>query len=425
MIRASAAIKTVIPVGVIVLLLAASTTDGHGLNGPSATVTITSVSGDAGHAFVYAQVNESTVAYPAPTGTGHQSPFYSEWVAQPIATASCPWIWAVYVFDRATNVQINALPPTAPQPNFGTTTIVCASPSTTPVDQPPQADASARLDLDLQVAVSPAVSTAGSASVVSAVISSALTEDLDLYLSMAIEDWAVTTWTLDFGDGQSRTLNGPIGTAIQLSHTYQLPGRYDARAVAFISGHAQAAAYDRYGRVHLLRRPFSVEVSNHALASAGPRPSRRYLPPQAVVGVVPYLGPATDDGGGPAFRHIEVLRGALTTLSIHLLMVREGIVLVDGIPRGFGQSRLTGWRFDGAPSDAPPGSGTLPNRKHGAGEVMQMQWNSPDRIVGGQPQDYGIPITLYVETRFPDGHLASYVIASSFSVSVDFAAQSG
>jgi len=424
-IRASAAAKTVITVGVSLLLLATGTTAGHGVNGPSATVTITSVSGDAGHAFVYAQVSQSTVVYPAPTGTGHQSPFYSEWVAQSVATASCPWIWAVYVFDRATNVQINALPPTAPQPNFGTTTIVCASPSTTPVDQPPQADANARLDLDLRVAVSPPVSTAGSASVVSAVISSALSEDLNLYLSMAIVDWSVTTWTLDFGDGQKGTLNGPIGTSIQLSHTYQAPGRYDARAVAFISGHAQAAAYDRYGRVHLLRRPFSVEVGNHALASAGPRPSRRYLPPQAVIGVVPYLGPATDDGAGPAFRRIEVLRGALTTLSIHLLVVREGIVVVDGIPRGRGQSRLTGWRFDGAPSDAPPGSGTLPHLKHAAGDVMHMQWNSPDRIVGGQPLDYAIPVTLYVETRFPDGHLGSYVIASSFTVSVDFAAQSG
>jgi len=56
---------------------------------------------------------------------------------------------------------------------------------------------------------------------------------------------------------------------------------------------------------------------------------------------------------------------------------------------------------------------------------MRMQWNSPDLIVGGQPQDYAVPVTVNVETRFPDGHVASYVIASSFSVAVDFAAQSG
>ncbi len=394
-------LKTVVPTGLSVLLLAIGTADGRGLNGASATVSITTESGYAGHAFVYAQVSQSTVAYPAPTGTGHQSPYFSEWVPQPLATTSCQWIWAVYVFDRATNVQINAPPPTAPQPNFGTTTTVCASPTTTPVEQAPVPDANARLDLDLQVSVSPAIATAGSASLVSAVLSSALTQDLNLYLSMA------------------------NGTAIQVSHTYQSPGRYDARTVAFISGHAQAAAYDRYGTVHLLRRPFSVAIGNHALATAGPRPLRRYVPPQAVVGVVPYLGAVSGNDAGPAFRHIEVLRGALTTLSLHLLINREGLLVVDGVSRGFGQSRLTGWRFDGGPSDAPAGTGTVPHRAHGSGEVMLLQWNNPDRIVGGQRLDYIVPVTLFVETRFPDGHLASYVIASSFSVSVDYAAQSG
>ncbi len=425
MIRASIMIKAVIALGLSLVVLATARTDGQGLSGTTTTVSITAVSGYAGHAFVYAQVSDSISAYPAPTGTGHQSPYYAEWVAQPVSTSSCPWIWAVYVFERATNIQINAPPPNAPSPNFGTTTIICASPTSTPVDQPPEASAAARLDLDLQVAVSPAVSTAGSTSAISAVLSSALTRDLNLYLSMAIEDWSVTTWTVDFGDGQGRTLNAPVGSSVQLSHIYQSPGRYDARAVAFISGHAQAAVYDRYGRVHLLRRPFSVEVGNHALATAGLRPSRAYLPPWAVVGVVPYLGQTRIDSSPTGFRRIEVLRGALTTLSVHLMINREGLVLVDGVPRGFGRSRLTGWRFEGAPSDAPPDSGTLPYRTHGASELMQLQWNTPDRIVSGRILDYAVPVTLYVETRFPDGHVALYVIPSTFSVSVDFAAQSG
>jgi hypothetical protein len=424
-IRSSIVVKAVLALGLSLIVLATATTDGHGLTGTSATVSITAASGYAGHAFVYAQVSDSTSAYPAPTGTGHLSPYFSEWVAQPVSTSSCPWVWAVYVFERATNVQINAPPPSAPTPNFGTTTIICASPTTSPVEQPPQANAAARLDLDLQVAVSPAISTAGSASTISAVLSSALTQDLNLYLSMAIEDWSVTRWAVDFGDRQRATVNGPIGTSVQLSHVYQSPGRYDARALASISGHAQAGVYDRYGRVHLMSVPFSVEVGNHALATARPRPSRAYLPPQAVVGVVPYLGPASGDGSTTGFRRIEVLRGALTTLSVHLVINREGLLVVDGVPRGFGRSRLTAWRFDGAPSDAPPGSGTLPRSTHGATEPMQLQWNTPDRIASGHLQDYAVPVTLYLETRFPDGHVAFYVIPSAFSVSVDFAAQSG
>jgi hypothetical protein len=417
--------NTVIALALSVPLLTTSATQGHSQNGSTTTVSITSVSGYAGHAFVYAQVSDSTFAFPAPTGTGHQSPYVSEWIAQPFPSSSCPWIWAVYVFNRATMVQINVPPASWPLPNFGTTTIVCAGPTVSPVDQPAQADAAARLDLDLQVAVSPPDPTAGSTSVISAVLSSALTQDLNLYLSMAIEDWSVSSWTVDFGDGQNRTLNGPVGTAIQLNHVYQSAGRYEPRAVAFIAGHAQAAVYDRYGTVHLVRRPFSVVVGNSATATARRPPARAYLPPQVEVAVVPFLGPVVSDGSPTPFRQIDVLRGAMTTLVVHLVVGREGLLLVDGVPQGFGHSRLTGWRYDGPRSDAPPGSATIPGKTYPAGEPMRMQWDSPDRIVAGQPEDYPVPVTLYIDTIFSDGHRASYLVPSSFSVSVDFAAQSG
>jgi hypothetical protein len=419
------AAKAAVSLGLGLVLTASGVTDTQGVNGTVTTVSITSVSGYAGHAFVYAQVSDSTFAFPAPTGTGHQSPFFSEWVAQPIGSPTCPWIWAVYVFDRATNRQINTPPPNAPPPNFGTTTVLCASPTATPVAQPPQADAAVRLDLDLRVTVSPAFAAAGSTSVVSAVLSNALSQDLNLYLSMAIEDWSVTGWSIDFGDGQMTTLNGAVGIRIQLPHVYQAAGVYDARVVAFISGHAQAAVYDRYGAVHLLRRPFSVEVGNRATATASTRPSRSYLPPRAQVGVVPYIGMAIGAPSTTAFPHIDGLRGALTSLSVHLLITREGQLIMDGVPRGFGHSWLTGWRLDGAPSDAPPGVGTVPGGRHRAGEPLRLQWNAPNHIVGGQPRDYVVPVTLFVATRFPDGVVASYAIASTFSVSINFAAESG
>jgi hypothetical protein len=419
------AAKAAVSLGLGLALAASGATDSQGLGGTVTTVSITSVSGYAGHAFVYAQVSDSTFAFPAPTGTGHQSAFYSVWVAQPIASPSCPWVWAVYVFDRATNRQINTPPPDTPPPNFGTTTVLCASPTATPVAEPPQADAAARLDLDLQVTVSPPVAAAGSTSIVSAVLSNALTEDLNLYLSMAIESWSVTSWSIDFGDGQITTLNAPVGTSIRVPHVYQAAGVYDARVVAFISGHAQAAVYDRYGTVHLLRRPFSVEVGNHAMASASMRPSRSYLPPRAAIGVIPYIGMTIGAPSTTAFRHIDGLRGALTSLSVQLLILREGELFINGVPRGFGHSWLAGWRLDGALSDASPGIGTVPGGRHAAGEPLRLQWNTPDHILGGQPRDYVVPVTLFITTRFPDGHVASYAIGSSFSVSVNFAAQSG
>ena len=419
-----ATVKTFLALCLSLGLLAAAATAGRGSTGSSTTVSITAVSGYAGHAFVYAQVSNSTFTYPAPAGSGHGSPFFSEWVPEPIASPSCPWIWAVYVFERATGVQINAPTSNTPSPNFGTTTTMCASPTRSPVDQPTIPDAAARLDLDLQVIASPAVATVGSPTVVSGLLNSRLTQDLNLYLSMAIEDWSVTRWLLDLGDGQSRTLNSPAGTSISVPHTYLSTGRYDARLIASISGHAQAAIYDRYGNVYLVRRPFTVEVGNHTGITARARPSRSYVPPQVAVAVVPSLGPSAPTST-VAFRHIDALRGALTTMSIHLVVIREGLITIDGARGGFGQSRLTGWRLDGGVLDAPGNSGTTVGASHSAGEPMRLQWNSPDRIVSAQPQDYIVPVSLLVETRFPDGHMAAYVIASSFSVTVNFAAQSG
>lgn len=406
------------------VLAVTAAAQGHTADVPGMSVSIVAASGFAGHAFVYAQVSDSTFAYPAPTGSGHQSPYYAQWVRETFGSPACPWIWAVYVFDRATNVQINAPPPSAPQPNFGTTTSLCASPTASPADEPPMADAAARLDLDLRVALSPPRPVAGSPAVLSAVLSGTLSQDLNLYLNMAIEDWSVTRWSVDFGDGKTAALAGQLAPELSLSHTYLSAGTYDARVVAVITGHAQAARYDRYGAVHLARLPFSVEVGNNTLATTRTPPTRTYVPPQAVVTVSPALDGATV--AGPAsFRHVDVLRGALTDLSIHLLITREAWIRIVGTPAGTGHTALLRWRYNGHGSDAPAGVGTSPGQIGGPAEPLRLQWDQPDRLAGSQPQDYVVPVTLYIQTRFSDGHVALYAIESSFSVTVNFAAQSG
>jgi hypothetical protein len=408
--------------GALVLL---SSTAGQSQTGSPISVRLTAVSGYAGHAFVYAQVSQNGASVPAPTGLGHLSPYYAQWIPEPIGSPGCPWIWAVYVFNRVTNQQMNLPPPSAPRPNFGTTTSKCASPSETPVEEPPTADASARLDLDQTVTVTPAMVTAGSPSVISAKLSSTLTQDLSLYMNMAIEDWSVTGWSIDFGDGQQAALSSRAGTSLQLTHTYGLAGVYEVRAVATIAGHAQAALYDHYGAPFLIAQPFSVQVGNRATASVRSRAARRYVAPQANVTVAPGLNAATVAASIPGFRHIDVLRGQLTYLRIGMGLIRDGVLIVDGQKPAVGQSDLIGWRYDGRPSDAPAQSGTTPGQRHALSDLLQLQWNSPDAIDRTGAHDYVVPITLYVETRFPDGHLASYAIASSFSVTVDFAAQSG
>lgn len=422
--KLSAFLKATLSVALSLTVVVLSPTSGSTVNGNAITVLINAVSGYDGHAFVYAQVNSSNSTFPAPTGTMHQSPYYAEWVRIPIGSPSCPWVWAVYVYNRATNLQINMSPPNAPPPDFGTTTLICANPNSTPVDQPPVAEASSRLDLDLDVSISPSVAPAGTTRLLTADLSSALTSDLNLYLNMAIQDWSVTSWSVDFGDGQSLLVKGGASRSLRLSHVYQSAGQVQARVTASVSGHAQAAIYDRFGSPHLVRQTFAVEVGNSASASTRAAAVKRYLPPDAVVLVAPALGsaiPAAVSG----FRHIDALRGALTTMAVHLLIVHEGQMTIDGHPASLGRSILTAWRLDGGPSDAPAASGTLPGIRHPASDWLRLQWNSPDQLASGQVQSYVVPVTLYLQTRFPDDHVVEFTIRSSFTVSVNFAAESG
>ncbi|TME48451.1 MAG: hypothetical protein E6I56_01345 [Chloroflexi bacterium] len=421
--RLLAILKSLLAICLTIGLLALSSTSGHSATGPSASVVITSISGYDGHAFVFAQVTTPNSVSPAPTGTTHQSPYYAEWARVAIGSTTCPWVWAVYVFNRTTNLQVNPTPPNAPSPDFGTTTLVCASPGSTPVDEAPVAEATARLDLDLLVNVSPAVVAVGSSSLISARLNSTLVNDLNLYLNMAIEDWSVTGWFVDFGDSQTTMANGGP-TTLRLAHTYQAAGQYDARVIAYISGHAQAAVYDRYGRPQLIQQAFSVQVGNHAVASTRARAIKRYLSPAGQVTVVPSLDASAPDATA-GFNQIDALRGALTTMAVHLRIQQEGLMTIDGRVTGVGRSRLIAWRLGGSPSDAPAGAGTLPGQVHAFQDPLRLQWNAPDRLASGRTQGYVVPMTLYVETHYPDGHVANFVIASSFFVFVNFAAESG
>ena len=78
------------------------------------------------------------------------------------------------------------------------------------------------------------------------------------------------------------------------------------------------------------------------------------------------------------FRHIDALRGRLTAMAVHLLLLQEGVISTNGHPQGFGRSTLSAWRLDASPSDTP-GSGTTIGQVHSAQDLLQLQWNSPDR----------------------------------------------
>lgn len=417
-------LKNALAFALTALFVLLSSTSGQTAGSPPVTVVVDAVSGYGGHAFVFADVKAASGTVPAPTGTWHQSPYYADWVRVPIGSPSCPWIWAAYVYNRASKQQINPTPPNAPTPNFGTTTVVCASPNRTPVDGTPAPEAAARLDLDLNVTVAPVNPIAGSSSTVSATLDSSLSSDLNLYLNMAIRDWSVSQWTIDFGDGQSVMVRGNASKSVSAPHVYQTAGQFDARVVASISGQAQASIYDSYGYPQLLDRSFALDIGNDAQTATRPASVVRYLAPSVQLLVVPSLGrsPSSLSAG---FHRIDVLRGALTLIAIRVSIIQEGAMTINGRNAGVGSSSLVAWRLDGTRSDAPAGVGTIPGAIHPPSDVMALQWDSPGAVGPGGTQSYQIPVTLYLRTRFPNGHIGTYVIPSSFFVSVNFAADSG
>ncbi len=410
------------------VLMLATAWNAEAIDGYGVAVHTQTISGTDGHAFVYADVTDSRATYPAPAGSHYQSPYYSIWT--PLyqywlpAGDPCQWLWLIYVYDRATNKLING-DPSVGVIYFRTKNTLCASGSATPVGMPFFNDAQAQLSLDLQVSLSPSQPLAGSPASLIASLSGRLRNDLNVYLSMAITDWAVDRWGVDFGDGQVATITDQRGDYLSLPHTYATAGSYDPRVTAYISGHAQAAVYNSYGNPYLVTRRFTVQVSNSTRAQPGRQAVKAYLAPRITAAVAPVI-----DGSGlapadVAFQQVDALRGTLTDFFIHPLILREGYISMDGRAAGTGRSILTAWRYTGPPSDAPASVATVAGALHPASDPMRLQWNQPDALAGGTGRDYDVPLTLYVRTTYPDGHVADFTFSSTFSVTVNFAAQNG
>jgi hypothetical protein len=410
--------------GLSLFLAATFGVDAAALDGQYATVTVAAVSGYSGHAFVYAQVVDAYTTLPAPNGTLYNSPYYSRWVSFPANTPGCSYVWAVYVYDKRTGAQINPIPPGTPGTNFQTATVICPTPDSTPAGAPILNQAKARLDLDLQVSVSPVNPLAGSVSVLTARLAAAVVNDLNLYLSMAVQDWRISGWTVDFGDGMVQQLPGRVNH-LQVRHVYQRPGQYQPRVVARIVGRAQAAAYDRTGNPYLITRNFEVEVGNSTSAAVLGAPIRAYIGPFAVATVSPVLHGSGILPGLMGFRQVDVFRAALTDFYLKPQILRDGFFTVNGNFGGPARSTMIAWRYTGPPSDAPAGIGTAPDSQLPADRPLRLQWNAPGKVVNARGQPFVVPVTLYFRTVYSDGHIAVNAINSSFSVTVDFAAENG
>ena len=384
-------------------------------------VSIAAVSGERGHAFVFAQVTDWLGSHPAPPGSS-PTPYYSRWEAIPIGASGCPWVWAVFVYDRTTNRLLNPTPAVLPVPYFPTTTFFCPSPTVSPVAGPRLAIAQARLDLDLVTAVRPAAPAAGAPATISARLTSAVSDDLSLLLSMAIDEWRIDSWTVAFGDGQAATLPGGRDPTITVAHAYASSIAYQARIVASVSGIAQAAEYGPAGSPFLIRRAFTVQVGNALRVPVSGRRATRYVPPIIAAAV----SPAIDGLGGvpssEGLRWIEAPRAALVDAYLRPQIVREGYRTVGGQFAGWARSTVVGWRYAGSPGRPP--DRVLPDGRWLDPNVpLRLRWDVPDVLAGTVPQDYVVDLLLAVVVRYPDGKTAELSVPAAFNVSVRYPAQ--
>ncbi|HYM50672.1 MAG TPA: hypothetical protein VET65_08880 [Candidatus Limnocylindrales bacterium] len=382
-------------------------------------VSIDAISGDNGHAFVYARVIDRVGSYPAPPGSS-PTPYYSRWQAVPVLAPGCPWVWAVFVYERATNRQLNAPPPGAPAPNFRTTTFFCATPRVSPVMAPRLLIAQARLDLDLAAAVTPTVPAAGAPARLSARLSSAVSDDLGLLLSMALDDWQVSGWQVAFGDGEQLTLAGG-SDHISAVHIYPSAILYEARIKASITGMAQAADYGPSGSPFLIRVPFGVDVGRDLPVVVSGAPPLAYVAPAVSATVSPTL----DGLGSPAApgeHRIDVPRGVLVDAYVRPTIDREGYRTIAGRFADWGQSNLVSWRYAGSPG-RPPDRVFPPEEWRQPADPLRLAWDSPDALNGAASQDYAVRVLLRVRTRYRDGRLLTWDVPALFLVTVRYAAQ--
>lgn len=379
-------------------------------------VSLTALSGYQGHAFVYAQVTDKLGTYPAAPLPA--SPYIADWKAIPIYVPGCPYLWAVYVYDRSTGQQMNPEPPNT-WPHFYTSTVFCPTAGRTPVSGPPIDIARARLDLDLSVAMDPPRVAAGLPTMVRATLSSAVTGDLGLYLSMAIRDWHISQWLVDFGDGTTASIAGRGQTFVQVSHVFQQPGPYVPQVTARIVGHAQAAEYGSNGLPRLVERSFAVEVGNSTAAFVGATRST-YLPPVIHTAVAPVLAHEAGTPAADGFSQIETLRGDTTQIYLRTMIQREGWRTIDRQAVASAHSSIIGWRYLPQPSDGVTWVATSGWTL--ADAPIGFRWDQPDRL---SLPAYTVHLLVAVSTRYDDGASRRFEYPAAFSVTVGYSAVDG
>ncbi len=385
------------------------------------TFETTTIQGPPGTSFVYFQAHASsgsTTTVPTHRFAGCPVPYYVAWkniVYRPTSTS-----YDIVIY-RCSNGQ-----PIDNQQRAGE--LLWSPGQQTLIAGVADQNANGRLVYALNVSLSPAVVKAGQPAQVLAAIADDFVAQADRTLNVAVDPsgWAVTSWTVDFGDGQTATLPGG-SKSISANHTYAQPASsVRPRVTAHVAGTARIADFDpATGDIVMLTAPFTVDVTNSTTGAVAQQPVVAYSAPQVRAALVSELSPATPPALRRGFDTIEVPRGTTVYLYVRPIVDREGQMTLDDVPAGGGQTSILSWVFRSGSRDGPAAQITAAGTSGAPSDPIVQQWNTPDAIGPAGPVPYYLTLDYTVRTTYPNGQTRDYSFSGSVPVTVAYSANSG
>ena len=121
--------------------------------------------------------------------------------------------------------------------------------------------------------------------------------------------------------------------------------------------------------------------------------------------------------------HLTTIRGHLLLIYSRAVVISPGTESVGGVNVGTATSSTVSWKYLGRWTDAPIGEGTQPGATGGSVNAISLQWNNAEMLNGfGKPVDEQVPITMQVNTTYPDGHVVSESVTGNIAVTIYYVA---
>ena len=372
---------------------------------PKVSVSLQQWTSDHGNGYIGVQVNGNW-APPEQRGQPVKTEFWSEWQGQGNPSPFCHAFWVI-VHRTSDGTAVNSDNPEA--------TTVCGPQSAIGVAPSGFAD----MSLYLAVAVDPVTAPARTDRAVTA----ELTTGWRAFLGKAISAYVIPSsvrverWTVDFGDGASRTFPGDGTDSLSTTHRYDA-GTFDVVATAHVTGQAYGAFFTPDGVPLEQVVPFALDISNSATGvSALPVD---YVPPVVTVGASPS---GTLPGGNavpPDAAGHDALwwpRGLHCSLYVRPVIVTEGVMRSGGVVIGGAKTVLLSYRYERGVNNAADATTT---GSYPAGTPVAIQWDTPLAAAGSYP----VHLVLSLQTTYADGTVRDTEVAGDVAVTVVYAAVS-